>query len=120
MDPVRFKERVTVLLGEVAFLGPQFDAIVQKLSDDAVRTIITWLQTITERKERALLPTHGSQYKSVPTGDLLVFRKELSIEGKAMRILLVKIKNAQYWEFHLGKHAYYDEVSEQLQLRRSS
>ena len=105
------------LSSDVSFLGNNHKEIVQKISNQQFSNIFSWLKRIVSQEIRALHPKRGQQYKGVPTNELLVFRYALNIEGVAYRVLLVKIKNEFFWEFHLGKHDYYDDVRKKLSLK---
>lgn len=115
MEPEIFKEKVqNILECKVSFLGKE--EIILKISDSQFQNITSWLHSIVKEDIRPLHPKRDQRYKNHTTNELLVFRYALKIEGSAHRILLVKIKNKYYWEFHLGKHEYYDKLRKKLFL----
>lgn len=115
MEPVLFKEKVqNSLRCKVSFLGKE--EIMLQVSDSQFQNITSWLHLVVKENIRPLHPKRNQKYKNHTTNELLVFRYALTIEGSAYRILLVKIKNKYYWEFHLGKHDYYDKLRKKLFL----
>ncbi len=42
----------------------------------------------------------------------------MDIQGTEYRILLIKLKNSFYIEFHLGSHKYYDKLRSRLELTK--
>ena len=76
-----------------------------------------WILNVKKNIIRGLIPKQVIKYKKWQTKDLLVFRFQFNITNTECRILLVKVKNENYIEFHLGKHNYYDRTRKKLGLR---
>ena len=71
-------------------------------------------------KRNLLRPVINKKYKQWQTTQLLSFRKALTINNVPYRILLIKVKNQYYIEFHLGKHKYYDKIRNLLGLTKKN
>lgn len=101
----------------IEFLGTHFEKNVFLLTEKQYQEILLWLRNISERLEPEIRAKTNKKYKGYLTKELIVFRKRLSIAGVTYRILLVKVKNSFYLEFHLGKHNYYDTTRKKLGLK---
>jgi len=113
MEPAAFRERVVLILGNpVEFLGAGFDDIVRSLTPGVEERLFSWLERVAARKEKGMAPDAG--YRGYAWHQLLIFRFPFSLESGRHRVLVVKVKNARYVEFHLGGHQYYDEVRSRL------
>jgi hypothetical protein len=58
----------------------------------------------------------SKKYKEWDIHQLLSFRKEIDINGVSYRVMMLKVKNSFYIEFHLGQHSYYDKLRNMLGL----
>lgn len=118
----QFKEKVKSIIAPsttLEFLGKELDLIVEKLSEIQAEKIYQWLTEVQEKAVQPILVGSKKSYKEWNLNQLLVFRYPLNIDNHEYRILLVKVKNSWYIEFHLGDHKYYDRVRKDLDLKRS-
>lgn len=123
VDPDDFKARVLSLLPQdyaIEFLGADFSGIVQRLTDKQTESIYGWLAQVVRREFQPILVASKRTYKAWPINQLLIFRHPFTLGLTQYRILLVKVKNSVYIEFHLGDHKYYDRVRKGLDLSRRS
>lgn len=121
-DLVEFKKKIESLVAQnykVEFLGNDFDQIVSLLSETKADKIYRWVEDVIERKIQPIFVGSHKIYKQWPIHELLTFRYQFSIGKTEYRILLVKVKNSIYIEFHLGDHKYYDKVRKDLDLSGS-
>ncbi len=123
VDAEEFKNHIRGILSqqrEVSFLGKDFDIIVQKLSEDRAGKLYDWIRNVIEREIQPIVVNSKGTYKEWNGNELLVFRQPLDLDGAAYRILLVKVKNSIYIEFHLGDHKYYDKVRKDIGLKKGN
>ncbi len=114
-----FKKRIQELIAQeykVEFLGDTFDDIVSHLTEAKAEKIGAWLRQVIEKNIQPILVASKKPYKDWRTGQLLTFRYPFTVGNMEYRILLVKVKNSIYIEFHLGDHKYYDTVRKELDL----
>ena len=102
------------------FLGKNFDQIIASLTEPKAEKIYKWIENVIEKKIQPILIGSKKQYKEWSVSELLTFRYPFSIENIEYRILLVKVKNSIYIEFHLGDHKYYDKVRKELDIKKGS
>ncbi len=118
-----FKRKVEELFSQdykVEFLGQDFDQIVNSLTESKVEKIYSWISEVLRRKAQPIMVGSEKSYKEWTIKELLIFRYPFNLGGKEYRILLVKVKNSIYIEFHLGDHKYYDDVRKELELKKNS
>ena len=123
VDAGEFRKRITEYLlqtYQIEFLGNNFDEIVNLLTDVKAQKILDWVNKVMQRKIQPIVIGSKKQYKEWRVNELLTFRYPFKIENTEYRILLVKVKNAIYIEFHVGDHKYYDKVRKELDLKKSS
>lgn len=117
MNSEQFKDKVIEILSQdykIEFLGENFNKIVSQLSETKTDRIFSWIQEVIDKRIRPIMVNTDESYKQFKMNQLLVFRYPLNIEGNEYRILLVKIKNSFYLEFHFGDHEYDDDVRKEL------
>lgn len=105
-----------ILSCETEFLGTHFDEITRLLSISLEKKIYGWLSKVVRKKIQPIAIGSKKPYRQWAMSDLLVFRYPFVIGKAQYRILLVKVKNSVYIEFHLGNHKYYDKVRKELDL----
>jgi hypothetical protein len=116
-----FKSKIVSLISqdyEIKFLGKNFDKIVGFLSETKAEKIYVWINDVVNEQFQPILIASKKPYKDWEVKQLLTFRYPFSINNTEYRILLVKIKNSVYIEFHLGDHKYYDKVRKELYLKK--
>ena len=101
---------------KVEFLGKDFDQIVSRLTEVKAEKIYAWVEEVLQRKIQPMVVGSNKNYKEWIARELLTFRQPFSIDNTQYRILLVKVKNSVYVEFHVGDHKYYDTVRKELDL----
>ena len=108
MNAEELKHKIRDIFGEQIVFNKEFDdcaEAIKSLDDD----LITWCILIKDRKIRPIS-------KSV-LGDQIVFIKKI---GSSNRCLIIKIKNGEFKEIHLGDHKYYNYLTAALGLKESS
>jgi len=104
----------------VEFLGNNFDQIVLLLTEAKAERIFSWVKNVVNKNIQPILISSKRQYKKWTTNELLTFRYPFIIGNVEYRILIVKVKNSVYIEFHLGDHKYYDKIRDDLSLKKSN
>jgi hypothetical protein len=120
-DPKLFKEKIKQEISQeyqLEFVGDDFDAIVDKLSDTKADKIHQWVERVVQKDIQPIFIGDTKRYKGHPLHELMTFRYPFEIENVNYRILLIKVKNSVYIEFHLGDHKYYDKVRKDLKLMK--
>src|SRR3989338_5614887 len=123
VDVHTFKKRIAENLTQeytLEFLGDNLEEIICLLSDTKAEKIYQWVQEILALNIRPIVTGSPKAYKEWKTHQLLTFRYPFSINNTEYRILLVKVKNSIYIEFHLCEHKYYDKVRKDLDLKRGN
>lgn len=123
VDPKLFKEKIETLVSQdykIEFLGEDFDQIVRILTDAKAEKIYFWIEETLRRNIQPITIGEKKPYKEWSLNQLLIFRYQMNIANNEYRILLVKVKNSIYIEFHLGNHKYYDRIRKDLSLKKSS
>ncbi len=121
--PKEFKQRIEALLSQeyaVEFLGKNFAPVVKLLTENKAEKIYWWVTDVVDKKIQPIAISSKKMYKHWIVNELLTFRYPFSIGNTEYRILLVKVKNSIYIEFHLGDHKYYDKVRKDLDLKKSN
>jgi len=115
-----FKKNVRDIVSQdykLEFLGDNFDKIVLMLSETKADGIYNWIKNVVQEELRPMSkPISKKKYKNWMIHDLLSFKKEINIEKSHYRLLLIKVKNSFYIEFHLSNHKYYDKLRKSLGL----
>jgi len=122
VDTYEFKKTVkniTAQKHKIEFLGKNFEKIVQLLTDSKAEKVYTWMEKVLESAIQPISTASKQRYKQWNISELLVFRYPFQIKNTEYRVLLVKVKNKLYIEFHLGDHKYYDQVRTQLKLNKN-
>ena len=123
VNPEEFKAKIKTTLSQqytTEFLGKNFDQIGRLLTDIKAEKIYQWIQDILRRRIQPIAIKSDKQYKEWAVSELLTFRYQFNIDNTEYRILLVKVKNSIYIEFHLGDHKYYDKVRKDLDLKKNN
>lgn len=122
VDVEKFKKKVKNKLEQsnISFFGKNFNKIVSKISESQFERILDWLDDVHYKNIRGLIPKVNLRYKNWKLKDLFIFRHPFSMNNVVYRILVVKVRNSNYIEFHLGDHKYYDKATGELLLKKSS
>lgn len=116
-----FKFEVEKILSQdysVEFLGVNFDKIISSLSEEKINKLFSWLRGVVSFEIKPIVIGSKKIYKSWNSNQLLVFRYPLVVGTIHYRVLLVKVKNEFYLEFHLGDHKYYDRARKELFMKK--
>lgn len=123
VNPESFKDKIRELISQeyqLEFLGKDFDCIVSLLTETRAEKIYQWISRIVKEEIQPIIIGSAKPYKEWTISQLLTFRYPFNIANVDYRILLVKVKNSVYIEFHLGDHKYYDKVRKDLALKKTS
>ncbi|MBU0979726.1 MAG: hypothetical protein KJ709_02890 [Nanoarchaeota archaeon] len=105
---------------QIEYLGKNFDKTVGLLTEAKAAKIYRWVDDVARKNIQPILVGSDKPYKGWTISELLTFRYPFSIGRTEYRVMLVKVKNSIYIEFHLGNHKYYDKVRKELDLRNKS
>src|SRR3989344_1083291 len=108
-----FKQKIRELIAQeykIEFLGDTFDEILSQLTETKIEKIVQWIRGVLQKEIQPILVGSKKPYKEWAISQLLTFRYPFTVGNNEYRILLVKVKNSIYIEFHLGDHKYYDKV----------
>ncbi len=123
VDILQFKKKIEILLSQkynVEFLGNNFEKIVNSLTEIKAEKIYGWVENVFKKEVQPIVVGSKKQYKNWTINELLTFRYQFNTSNVEYRILLVKVKNSIYIEFHLGDHNYYDKVRKSLDLKKNN
>lgn len=123
VNPEEFKRKIEEIISQnyrIEFLGNLLEDVVNLLTDTKAEKIYQWISEVANKKIQPISIGSKKPYKEWTINELLVFRYPLNINNIEYRILLVKVKNSIYIEFHLGDHKYYDKIRKDMNLKKSS
>ncbi len=107
MNAEELKRRIKEILGEQVLFNKEFDELADIIKNP--EDLLSWCILI---KEGKIHPVFNSKL-----GDKIVFIKKLGSEN---RCIILKIKNNEFIEAHLGDHRYYNYLNSALRIKRSS
>lgn len=113
--PDDFKKEIKALVFQdyrIEFLGDGYCELTEKQAEE----IYTWIKNVVAKKIIPVLTQSPKKYKNWKINDLLSFIKKINISKQEKRVILIKVKNEDFIEFHMGKHEYYDRLRKQLDL----
>lgn len=102
-----FKNKIPSMLSQdytIEFLGNDFGIIVGMLSAKQEGKVCKWVNEVMDKRIKPITIGQKRPYKRWMVNGLLVFRYAFALNNSQYRILLVKVKNSIYIEFHLGSH----------------
>jgi hypothetical protein len=107
MNAEELKHKIKEIFGNQIVFNKEFD----KLADDikSPEDLFSWCVLI---KERKIPPISNAE-----TGDKIIFIKKI---GSSNRCIIIKIKNGEFKEVHLGDHRYYNYLTGALGIKKSS
>lgn len=108
MNAEELKAKIRAIFGEQIIFNKEFDdlALLIKNIDE---NLISWCFLVKERKIKAIS-------KEI-LHDQVVFVKKI---GSSNRCIIIKIKNGEFKEVHLGDHDYYNRLTRDLGIKSSS
>jgi len=123
VDSENFKKTIRNMISqeyELEFLGDNFDKIVNLLSESKADNIYEWIKEVIERKTQPITIGSKKKYKEWQLYNLLTFKYPFKLENTEYRVVLIKVKNSFYIEFHLSDHKYYDKLRKKLDLTKKN
>jgi len=105
MNVEEIKSELKKLFGQQIIFNQEFEYYVKNLDVN----LIVWCQKV---KDEEIKPAFPDDFP-----DELVFIKKI---GSSNRCLIIKIKNGEFKEVHLGDHDYYNKLTKVLGLKKSS
>lgn len=108
MHAEELKLKLREILGEQIEFNKEFDKYAETIKniDD---NLMNWCKFVKEGKLRA--------NRAPRREEVMVFIKKI---GSSNRCIVLKIKNGEFKEVHLGDHAYYDKLRKELGLKSDS
>lgn len=123
-DLENFKKRIKeMILQEInlEFYGADMDEIILSMNESQETKIYEWARRVKDSEEKMIRnPSSNINYKQWQVKDLILFRYAFNINNIEYRISLLKVKNRNFIEFHLGKHDYYDKIRKDFGLKKTS
>ncbi|MBI4980518.1 hypothetical protein HZC30_03110 [Candidatus Woesearchaeota archaeon] len=107
MNAEELKRKIKEIFGEQIVFNKEFDELAGSINSP--EDLFSWCILI---KERKILPISNAKL-----GDKIVFIKKI---GSSDRCLVIKIKNGDFKEVHLGDHRYYNYLTSALGIKKSS
>ncbi|HIH46785.1 TPA: hypothetical protein HA297_00650 [Candidatus Woesearchaeota archaeon] len=108
MNVEELKHSLREIFVDQIIFNNQFDyhaELIKNVED----SLISWCNQV---KERKIQPISKSVLK-----DKIVFIKKI---GSSTRCIIIKIVNDEFKEIHLGDHTYYNKITKELGLKKSS
>lgn len=108
MNAEELKLKLKEILGEQITFNKEFDKYTDTIKN-IEQNLIEWCNNL---KASKIKPVYPSKLK-----DGVIFIKKI---GSSNRCIIIKIKNDEFKEVHLGDHEYYDTLRKQLGLKKDS
>ena len=108
MSAEELKQKLRLLLGEQIIFNKDFEKYAETIKN-IDKNLVEWCEQL---KRDEIKPEFGSMFN-----DFVIFIKKI---GSSNRCIVIKIKNGEIKEVHLGDHDYYDRLRKQLCLKQSS
>lgn len=108
MNAEELKHELIGIFGSQLTFNKEFDEYADKLKN-IDKSLLEWCKLL---KKMKIKPIISSKLK-----DSIIFIKKI---GSSNRCIVIKIKNGEFKEVHLGDHAYYDKLRNFLGLKKGS
>ena len=108
MNAPELKYKLQEIFGIQIRFNKDFDKYAEAIKN-IDGNFLEWCVLLKEEKIRA--------YPSPKLKDCLIFIKKI---GSSNRCIIIKIKNGEFQEVHLGDHDYYDRLRKVLGLKENS
>lgn len=108
MNAEELKHKIKEIFGEQVIFNKEFEFYAQAIKN-IEDNLLHWCILI---KEGKIPPISKSRL-----GDKIVFIKKI---GSSNRCIIIKLKNNEVEEVHLGNHIYYNHLTKILGLKQSS
>lgn len=107
MNADELKLELKKIFGNQIIFNKEFDSLALNIKN-IDSNLIEWCKQIVLKK---IVP--------IPTSktDSIVFIKKI---GSSNRCIIIKIKNGEFKEIHLGNHEYYDSLRKNLGLKKDN
>ena len=102
------KQKLREIFGEQIVFNKSFSNYASTIKNLDVN-IVNWCIAVRDGEIKAIPPKYSK--------DELVFIKKI---GSSNRCIIIKIKNGEFKEIHLGDHDYYDDLRRKLGLKQDS
>lgn len=110
MEVNQLIREVKSILGEQVEFNKDMSKILPNMKSGQIDSLIEWCYKVKEGKIR------GERGKKDGEIYFLTFKKI----GDNTRSIIVKLKNSDFIEFHLGNHNYYDSVREDFGIKKNT
>jgi|SRR3989338_1931516 len=108
MNPEELKLQIMAIFGSQVLFNAEFDNLAESIKN-IDETLISWCVSV---KEGKILPIFHKKLR-----DSIVFIKKI---GSSNRCIIIKVKNGEFKEVHLGDHQYYNYLTKRLGIKKSS
>ena len=108
MNAEELRSKLKDIFGSQIVFNKDFDYFAETLNNLDVN-VIEWCQQVKNQEIKATFPEKFREG--------MVFIKKI---GSSNRCLVMKIKNGEFKEVHLGDHDYYNKLTKALGLKKSS
>lgn len=108
MTAEELKTKLREIFGSQIIFNKEFDKYAGMIKN-IDENLISWCQQLLKNE---IIPKYPPKFK-----DSLIFIKKM---GSANRCIVIKIKNGEFTEVHLGDHDYYDRLRKILGLKENS
>lgn len=108
MNVGEIKSKLKELFGPQIIFNKEFDYYAQTIKNLDIN-LLDWCRKVKDEEVKAIFPDKFNAG--------LVFIKKI---GSSNRCLIIKIKNGEFKEIHLGDHDYYNKLTYALGLKKSS
>ena len=105
---VDLRQKLKEIFGTQVIFNKEFDkyaSTIKNLDSDMIR----WCESVRDGEIRSIPPKYSRAD--------VVFIKKI---GSSNRCIIIKIKNGEFKEVHLGDHDYYDDLRKKLGLKQDS
>ena len=107
MNVKELKSKIIEIFGSQILFNKEFDELA--ISINSPEDLFSWCILIKERKIPSI--------SNAKLGEKIVFIKKI---GSSNRCIIIKIRNGEFKEVHLGDHRYYNYLTSALGLKKSS
>ena len=106
MSAEQLKHRIKQILGKQISFNKEFNKYALQLENQE-NNLLDWCKKI---KNNKVYPIPSSVFR-----DSVIFIKKI---GSSNRCVVIKIRNNEFAELHLGNHSYYDKLRKVLGLKK--
>lgn len=111
MNASELRTKLVAMFGNQITFNKDFDFYAEKLKEDMQTDLLEWCTRCKEDLLRGYTPENKKMKH------FYVFFNKI---GSDIRSILIKIKNQDFIEIHLGDHRYYDDKRTEMGLKKGS